>query len=340
MTFEEVIKNNCENISPVEWWPRYAFHYTDVTNAVNIMKEGVLYSRYSVSSMDLMRSDNASRQVIDMTCSGAVSNVRFYFRPLTPTQYHNEGFKHSNLRYSNDTNANVPVPIFFMFDLESILQMPETRFSEKSLAGYGDDLQCGEEAFSKLDFHQIYKYGAMSDPELEKKYRHAEIVYPDAFEIPQALKYIVCRNDIEKTTLLNLLRKEGTKLFSQYKDKVLIWGECFENNGLFIADCRYFEDKAILVFSNTYNKKRYTSKYKVNDKKMEMKASVEFDWEKSGNLLKRQNCQFSIDYEKTETVNFHGLLKPREAKVLYMRVFFESKLVCYMGWQLSDYAML
>ena len=39
MTFEEVIKNNCENISPVEWWPRYAFHYTDVTNAVNIMKE-------------------------------------------------------------------------------------------------------------------------------------------------------------------------------------------------------------------------------------------------------------------------------------------------------------
>ena len=34
------------------------------------------------------------------------------------------------------------------------------------------------------------------------------------------------------------------------------------------------------------------------------------------------------------------VLKPREAKVLYMRVFFESKLVCYMGWQLSDYAML
>ena len=68
-----------------------------------------------------MRNDNASRQVIDMTNSGVVSKVRFYFRPLTPTQHYNEGYKHPALRYDQDENANVPVPIFLLFDLEKLL---------------------------------------------------------------------------------------------------------------------------------------------------------------------------------------------------------------------------
>lgn len=71
-------------------------------------------------------------------------------------------------------------------------------FSEKSLAGFGAQLQNGVEAFANLNFQQIYKNGYMENPNLEKKYRQAEIVYPGEFPIEDTLCCIVCRNDIER----------------------------------------------------------------------------------------------------------------------------------------------
>ena len=87
MGYSEIIKENCEKHSSVSWWPKFAFHYTDVTNAVSILDTGYLYSRVNAERMKIMKNDNASRQVIDMTISEAAAHVRFYFRPLTPTQF-------------------------------------------------------------------------------------------------------------------------------------------------------------------------------------------------------------------------------------------------------------
>ena len=92
MTYAEIIQNNCEKVNP-SWWPKFAYHYTDVTNAVSILSSGKLYSRVKAGAKGVMENDNASRQVIDMTETRATSYVRFYFRPLTPTQYHNEGVR-------------------------------------------------------------------------------------------------------------------------------------------------------------------------------------------------------------------------------------------------------
>jgi len=312
-----------------------------VTNAVGILREGYLYSRYDVSKRELMVNDNASRQVIDMTHSGALSSVRFYFRPLTPTQYHNEGFKHPSLRYCHDVNANIPVPVFFLFDLNTLLQMPGTQFSEQSLAGAGGTLLKGAENFAKLDFEQIYKVGYMENPELEKKYRHAEIVYPGAFDIRTSLQQIICRNDIERMTLLNLLRKEGGHIFSTYKDIVSVDNRCFMNNGLFISDCSYYKDRVAVVYSQTANKRRYTSQYKDSiDEKLELRAYAEFDWVRSSRLIERRSCNFDVDYENSERITFTNLESPQGATALFMKIFFEKKLVCYVCWQLSDSAIL
>lgn len=341
MTYDEVISNNCKYNSPVSWWPKYAFHYTDVTNAIGILKTGYLYSRYNAEKSHLMSNDNASRQVIDMTYSGAESTVRFYFRPLTPTQYHNEGFKHPSLRYCHDLNANVPVPVFFLFDLNSLLQLPDTQFSEQSLAGGGVSLLSGEENFASLNFTQIYKTGYMKDTEQEKKYRHAEIVYPGAFDISDSLKYIICRNQVERSTLLNLLRKEGSKTFSRYKDKVFVMADCFENNGLYIKECAYYTDKAVIVCSKTASKIQYTSRYKEDpETALIVHAYAEFDWYRSTTLLERRSCNFHVDYESSENITFTNLAKPQGATALYMQVYFEGKLMCYMCWQLSDSALL
>lgn len=339
MTYEERIEKNCK-LAGAAWWPRYAFHYTDVTNAVGILKEGYLYSRQDAAKMHLMSNDNASRQVIDMTFSGATSNVRFYFRPLTPTQYHNEGYKHPDLRYCHDINANVPVPVFFLFDLNTMLHMKDIKFSEQSLAGGGGYLVSGEECFENLSFEQIYKNGPMDDPGQEKKYRQAELIYPGSFCINPALRYIVCRNDIERATLLNLLRKEGSRLFSMYKDYIIVDNSCFENNGLYITDCRFYSDRAVLSFSSTAKKKYYTSLYKENESPLNVQAYAEFEWLKGKDRLDRRGCKFVIDYENTEYITFSGLEKPQGATAMYMKVFFDNKLVSYMCWQLMDAAML
>ena len=134
MTYAEIIQNNCERANP-SWWPKYAYHYTDVTNAVSILSSGKLYSRVKAGAKGVMENDNASRQVIDMTETRATSYVRFYFRPLTPTQYHNEGYKHRQIRYDGDINANVPVPVFLLFDLEKLKDDPDYQNPQQPCSG-------------------------------------------------------------------------------------------------------------------------------------------------------------------------------------------------------------
>jgi RNA:NAD 2'-phosphotransferase (TPT1/KptA family) len=66
MSYKEIILNN-EKFAPVRWWPHYAYHYTDIRNAVSILESGMLYSRMQAEELHVMQNDNASRQVIDMT---------------------------------------------------------------------------------------------------------------------------------------------------------------------------------------------------------------------------------------------------------------------------------
>ena len=51
-----------------------------------------------------MRSDNASQSVISVTMDDAKDYARLYFRPLTPTQFHNEGYKPEHIR-KHEVNA-------------------------------------------------------------------------------------------------------------------------------------------------------------------------------------------------------------------------------------------
>lgn len=73
---------------------------------------------------------------------------------------------------------------------------------------------------------------------------------------------------------------------------------------------------------------------------LEVHAHAEFEWLKGHNVLKRRGCKFIIDYENDESTTFTNLGKPKGATTLYMRVYFENKLVCYMCWHLADAAMM
>ena len=338
MSYLDVIQRNCEGESPVAWWPKFAFHYTDVMNAVSILDSGILYSRSNAKQLGLMRNDNASRQVIDMTQTEAISCVRFYFRPLTPTQYYNEGFKHSQLRYFNDENANTPVPVFFLFNLDKLLSIPEVKFSEQSQSGHGAQVLQGEQSFANLDFKRIYSNGFESF-EQNKKYRHAEILHPNAMSIDHCLNTILCRNALERVTLLNMLREKNQHAFIKYQGIVKISkSEVFENNGLFVTDCRYHDNTISIVFSDYYSKKQYTQRM-MNQNHIETLKPVTIklvlDWWNARSVVHHNVTETQIDYQLTTGIMFKGVPSIPNAKTIRVQVFIEGKLMSYIEQSLA-----
>ena len=339
MSYRNIIRDNCQNHSGVHWWPKFAYHYTDVKNAVSILSSGMLYSRAYAEQLGVMKNDNASKQVIDMTQTEAISCARFYFRPLTPTQYYNEGFKHPQLRYDNDKNANTPVPIFLAFDLEKLLSLPEIQFSEQKQSGYGSKLCNTEEAFSKFNFDYIYSKDLRNIAET-KSYRHAEILHPKSFMIDSCLHAILCRNSVERTTLLNLLRKANSKAFYKYADKIKICREnMFEENGLYVQDCQYHNGTLSITFSDTYIRRNYTANMKARNAINELKpitVRLSMDWYNQKNIIYHTDVSTKIDYEESKGVIFRSVPQYPKTKNLAVQIYFDDDLMGLMDFALSD----
>lgn len=341
--YDRIIQDNCNRHSPVSWWPKYAWHYTDITNAVNILDSGFLYSRLDVTDLHLMNNDNASRQVINMTNANVESKVRFYFRPLTPTQYYNEGFKHRLLRYDNDEYANTPVPIFFLFDLEKILSIPGVEFSEKTQAGRGSDRLNGVDAFSTLNFDYIYS-NDFENFETKRPYRHAEILHPGRLEISSYIDFILCRNATERMTLLNLLKKKNRHNFLKYKNLIRIWNDgIFYRNGLFISECLYNDGNISISFSDDHNKQRYVSNIR-NRRNVEVidpiKTTILLTWENSRGVVTQNRIETFVDYEHPKNIIINNVPNIPKSKELTIKVYFEDKIMCFLIWSLLDSEVL
>ena len=61
------------------WWPRFVYHYTNVSNAINILNTGVLYSRAGAQARGLMVNENANPEIIAGTNQEHLDFVRLYF---------------------------------------------------------------------------------------------------------------------------------------------------------------------------------------------------------------------------------------------------------------------
>ena len=339
MTYDEIINKNKDMLpSEYKWWATHAFHFTALENAISILKSGVLYSRIKAEQNSLMHSENASRAVLSMTDFEVLSYVRFYFRPLTPTQYHNEGYKHPQLRYDSQ-GANISIPVFFVFRLNSLLSDNKTVFSCKSKAGHNDEVLAGVEEFAGLNFEQIYASSYMTNSEEEKKYRQAEILYPDAYKIDDSLEVILCRSEVERNTLLKKLKEEDSKIYEKYKTLIKIGKRnVFQNNGFFVKSVSYCDGRLDIFFNDSINKIRYTDRQMRRNEVTELlplQAEYIFEWKDSrGKQITMKHISQELSYSIKGV--FAKLMPVPSAKVMSVEMYIDGELLFSNDFDLSE----
>ena len=230
-----------------EWWPRYVYHFTDVNNAANIIRVGSIFSRSECFKRRLMIVDNASPDIIQQTKAEHLGFVRLYFRPKTPTQWHNEGIRPLSVRSLG--GAHCPVPIFFCFDALSVLRMDETYFSDGNMGRH--DVQYGNsiDLFRKIPFELVFHHGSFERQDRDRIifHRHAEVLIPDSLSLSSYLKFVACRTAAERQTLLHLL---PSNLRASWGPRIRIADlDLFERKWTFVEEVVVVDDGIIFRFN-------------------------------------------------------------------------------------------
>lgn len=287
------ILRNATKVSGVRWWPKYIYHYTNLDNAISILKSGKIYSRNKAK--EIMLNDNASSDILGNTPEFIKDYVRFYFRPKTPTQYQNEGYLPISLRKYGD--ASVPVPIFFAFSSVELLSNYNTMFSETALTNNNICLKNTVDEFRNLDFQKIYSDGAYLRGENLTPYRRAEVIIPNECDL-QSLIHIWCRSNAEYVSLCYLLKENG--IYEKYKNLIGIKesdNNIFFKNAVYISTISLKENHISILFKNL---DRLKNKY------MNMKVKLIFNnniFEKTFIIHKHVNPETVIVFEKDEIIS-------------------------------------
>lgn len=193
-------------LGPRQWWMDYAFHVTDVQNAVGILTEGRLFSRRGAISRNLMKVENADIEVIKKSSERTDTLARLYFRPRNPFHYDTEGCRPIARRHSS--RAHTPLPVFFLFDLPELLVEEGTLYTNGWGASDSVQLRGDARGLESMNWKDIYSLGSMgTDPARKgelKFFRMAEVVVRDHLTL-EHLSAVVCRTPPERDTLLTLL---------------------------------------------------------------------------------------------------------------------------------------
>lgn len=266
------------------WWPQFVFHYTDLQNAVSILGHRCIYSRQAADEAGLMNNENASTRVIENTSQYIKRHARFYFRPRTPTQYRNEGFR---AEQDLKQDSHCPVPVFFLLDAVDVLTRSDTVFCDGS-AYYDRALLGNAKQFAELPFEMIYHDSSFTAQERDiiVPHRHAEVLVPDKLKLDKSiLRYIVCRSPAEKATLLESLgiwdRIDWGELITCSPRLLLFFGKW-----TYIVEATLASDQAYFVFNeNSESKGPFDLKVEF----LETATGETYSWEEAGSQEIKKN---------------------------------------------------
>lgn len=202
---------------PARYWPRHAFHFTDMANVPNIIREGALLSRAQLDLQRIEFADTSSHGIVERTPE-THPFVRLYFRPVTPMQYGAEGIKPLATIVEG---RHWPVPVFFLFRSTDVCARPSTEFTNGNFATSGVARGSGYPFLAALPWKVIYgvgPYNTHNDIDNCRFHRQAEILVPDRLSL-ETVEHIVCRSTAERETLIDLLTHEG---LTQYVNRIRI----------------------------------------------------------------------------------------------------------------------
>ncbi len=214
--FFDELRRRDWNTAPIETrWMGFLFHITNLDHAISILESGTLFSRSEAQRRQLFRHDSAAAEIISSTAPEVRNCARLYFRPRTPTFYHNEGFRTKLDLHRERYDAHCPVPVAFVFDAATVLAMKGVRFSAVNLASHNARVLETPDEFRGLPFEKIFNEGSVNDRSIIL-HRQAEVIVPDALDLDVGLRAVRCRSDAERATLRHALSVPARHTFGQY----------------------------------------------------------------------------------------------------------------------------
>jgi hypothetical protein len=216
-------------------WKGYIYHFTHVENAASIIQSEQLRARNYCQTF----RDSAGTTLIHNTGNDVKDFARFYYRPKTPTQWHNEGLG----KRRGDIYALCPVPIFFRFDLRRVLATQGRRCgsSNGNLAAsgshYGNSTAFLEQCF---DFDNVYSSLLQVGKHTFLRASQQEFIVHQQLCLDQLSLEditIICRTAQDKQTLLHFIGRN-----SKYSSRVFCEREVASTGSFF-----YHENPTIVV---------------------------------------------------------------------------------------------
>lgn len=158
-------------------------HTANFNNFVNIYKSNLLKSRNQLLNEGFKFVDNAETSVLEHTNENIKSKVRFYYRPITPTNY-------SAYMWHNQKN-----PVMLIFDKNLIFE-EDVSFCD-GCAGSSSTTET-KKAKNALNFNweEIFSTGPFNNDDfIKKNHRNAEFLTASPVSVNKATK--ICFRNYE-----------------------------------------------------------------------------------------------------------------------------------------------
>lgn len=194
-------------------WKGHIYHFTHVENAVSILQGERLLARNLCHNF----SNSAGENLIARTSNDVKDFARFYFRPKTPTQWHNESLG----KRKGNIYALCPVPIFFCLNLERVLETHGSKcgVSNGNLAAsgahYGNSTTFLKQCF---DFDNVYSTLQQVGKETFLRASQQEFIVHHQLDFTKLNLddiSIICRTTQDKQLLLHMIGRD-----SKYANRV------------------------------------------------------------------------------------------------------------------------
>lgn len=179
----------------------HIYHFTHIENLVRILQNQTLQARARVENFN----DSAGPGLIAKTTDTVKNFVRFYFRPHTPTQWHNECLGRSY----NGIRALCPVPVFLKLPLTEVIAQSGNKWavSNGNLAAASSQYGNTVEFLDYFDVDNLYRSIGEVGTDTFLSASQQEFIVEGELDIRNMPISLICRTEQDGRLLKHLLKE-------------------------------------------------------------------------------------------------------------------------------------